>query len=69
MSVDLDRVHTNIVMIDIDGAAELERRARERGVLSVAIGQRRLRLVTHLDLDRAACSRAVEVFAALTATG
>jgi hypothetical protein len=27
------------------------------------VGPRRLRLVTHLDVDRAACERAVKVFA------
>lgn len=67
LSVDLDRVHTNIVMIDLEsgGAADLERRARERGVLSVALGPRRLRLVTHLEIDRGACTRAVEILAEL----
>jgi hypothetical protein len=32
-------------------------------VLCLAVGPRRLRLVTHLDVDRGACERAVQLFA------
>jgi len=65
LRVDLAHVHTNIVMVDLDPgrgtAAELEETARRRGLLFVAIGPRRFRLVTHLDVDRAACERAVAI--------
>jgi threonine aldolase len=68
--VELDpaRVQTNIVMLGlgpglVDGATAV-RRAAERGLLIHAMGARRLRLVTHLDVDRAACERAVEILAA-----
>lgn len=67
LSVDLDSVHTNIVMVDVDAsrgtAIGLAARAAERGLLFVALGPTRLRLVTHLDVDRAACARAVEILA------
>jgi threonine aldolase len=58
-------VDTNIVIADLDGldAATLVERARDRGVLLNAIGPRRIRLVTHLDVDRAACEKAAEVLA------
>jgi threonine aldolase len=69
LSVDLARVQTNMVMVDLaatlPAAAEVEARLAERGVLCLAVGPRRLRLVTHLDVDRAACERAVDVFASL----
>ncbi|HTM21472.1 MAG TPA: beta-eliminating lyase-related protein, partial [Kofleriaceae bacterium] len=69
LKVDLARVHTNIVMVDVapevGGAADLAARAGERGLLFFAVGPARVRLVTHLDVDRAACTRAVDVLAAL----
>jgi threonine aldolase len=73
LTVDLAGVHTNIVMVDVDAARagaradELVTRAAERGLLFHALGPHRIRLVTHLDVDRAACERAVAVFAALLA--
>jgi threonine aldolase len=70
LSVDVDRVDTNIVMVDLDPplvAGELATRARARGVRVGVISAHRLRLVTHLDVDRAGCQRAVEVLAAVAA--
>jgi threonine aldolase len=62
LSVDRERVHTNIVMVDVAAdrctAQELSRRARGRGVLFSPLGAQRVRLVTHLDVDREACGRA-----------
>ena len=67
LSVDVDSVHTNIVMVDVDpargSAPELEAAARKAGLLFIALGPTRLRLVTHLDVDRDACARAVEILA------
>jgi threonine aldolase len=67
LHVDLSRVQTNIVMVDLEpprpAAAEAVARLRAHGVLCLAPGPRRLRLVTHLDVDRAACERAAEVMA------
>jgi threonine aldolase len=66
--VDLATVETNIVIGDLGdkvagGAAGFVERARAGGVLLNAIGPRRFRLVTHLDVDRAGCERAVGVLA------
>ncbi len=66
VAVDVPSVETNIVIWDlraevpIDAAAFVER-SRERGLLLNAIGARRLRAVTHLDVDAAACARGAEV--------
>lgn len=58
---------TNIVIVDLapglPDAAAATARLRERGVLVLPFGPRRLRLVTHLDVDRADCARAVAAFA------
>jgi threonine aldolase len=67
LSVNLEKVQTNIVMVDLatwlpaapDAAAAL----KAAGVLCLPIGPRRLRLVTHLDVDRPSCERAVQLFA------
>jgi threonine aldolase len=63
--VDAGRVVTNIVPLDltkapIDGPS-LGAAAREHGVLVSVVGPRRVRLVTHLDVDDAGIDRAVEV--------
>jgi threonine aldolase len=63
--LDLKTVQTNIVVFelaaDAPDAATVMARAKDRGVLLVAFGPRTLRVVTHLDVDRAACARAGEV--------
>jgi len=65
--VDLDpgAVRTNIIVFDLraDGpdAAAVVARARDHGVLVVAFGSRRIRAVTHLDVDADACRRAAEI--------
>lgn len=57
---------TNIVMIDVlddrFGAAELAGALARRGILVNAVGPRRLRAVTHLDVDDAQVARAVVAF-------
>ncbi len=55
---------TNIVLVDTPGAEDLVGRAAREGVLVTAPGPDVLRLVTHLDVGRRACRRAVEVLAA-----
>jgi len=66
LTVDLAGVQTNILMVDVNDplppAAAFAERLRGRGVLCLAIGPSRLRLVTHLDVSRADCERAVELF-------
>jgi len=63
------RVHTNIVMIDLprDDAARVVAAARERGVLVAATAPRRVRAVTHLDVDRDGVQRAAAVIAEIAA--
>ena len=66
LGVDLSRVHTNIVMIDL-ATASLESviaAAKAQGVLLGTGGPKRLRAVTHLDVDREGCLRAAGVIAA-----
>jgi threonine aldolase len=62
--VDLATVETNVVLIDVPaGAAAVAVSAAcgSDGVLLSAVGPRRLRAVTHLDLDEAAIDRAIDV--------
>jgi len=65
VSVDTAAVQTNIVMVDLRAAdaTDLARHCSERGVLFHALTSRRLRLVTHLDVDDAGVHRALEVIA------
>lgn len=65
IKVDLDSVQTNIVVVDVSGTgmrgAEFIRSVGERGLLiGSGIGEL-VRFVTHMDVDRAACERAVAV--------
>jgi threonine aldolase len=64
--IDLDAVETNIVIFKLAGglsAAALTARLKTRGILMSAVGPSTVRLVTHLDVDRAACITAAEVLA------
>jgi threonine aldolase len=58
---------TNILMLDLDGTAPdadtVSARARDEGVLANPVNARRIRVVTHLDVDARACERAAEVLA------
>jgi threonine aldolase len=67
LSVNLDRVVSNIVLVDLATDLPVGEAAvaalRARGVLCLAVGPRRLRLVTHLDVSRAECERAAGLFA------
>jgi threonine aldolase len=57
--VDVTNVQTNIVMVDVSPRLE------QRGVRAFPFGLRRLRLVTHLDVDREACEEATARIAEL----
>lgn len=65
LSVDPEGVETNIVNIDISGrtAAELVSRLAENGVLVNAVGQFRVRAVTHRDLEIQDIDAALDAFA------
>ncbi len=58
-------VETNIVMVDLDpsgpSASQVVTRGKERGLLFGVITPTRFRLVTHRNVDQAACQRAVEI--------
>jgi len=72
LDVDKTAVHTNIVMVNIVDtghhpavtAPVLAELCKTRGLDIVPINLRRLRLVTHLDVDADQCDRAVEILAA-----
>ena len=68
VEIDLDAVETNIVIFKLApeqikagrSAADLTARLKARGILMSAVGPSAVRLVTHLDVDRAACVKAAE---------
>ena len=70
IALDLDTVQTNLCIFELresvalDAAAFVEA-ARARGLLLNAVGARRLRIVTHLDVDAAGCTAAAGIVAAL----
>ena len=70
LAIDLSRVHTNIVMIDVlHGSADaVIGVAREDGILLGSAGPHRIRAVTHLDVDREGVMRAAGVIAEIAAT-
>src|SRR3954451_11492034 len=65
--VDPAAVETNIVVLDLAtaglAAGDVAAAARDSGVLLSVLGPRRLRLVTHLDVDDRACEQAAGVLA------
>jgi threonine aldolase len=66
VELELAGVETNIVIWELASdcpldAATFVTRARDRGLLLHPIGLRRIRAVTHLDVDTAACARAAEL--------
>jgi threonine aldolase len=68
--LDAATVETNIVIWDLSpdvrmDAAAFVTRAREKGLLLNAVAARRLRAVTHLDVDAKACTAAADLAAAV----
>ena len=66
VSIDPETVETNIVIFGLTGQrtpAELVARLKARNILMSALGHNLIRLVTHLDVDRAACVAAAEAIA------
>jgi threonine aldolase len=65
--IDPQEVATNIVIFDVSAsplaAAEISSRLKQRGVLLNAINPRQMRAVTHYDVDRQGCVRALEMLA------
>jgi threonine aldolase len=64
VSIDLASVQTNILIFDITRpgvtATDVTRRLMEQNILASGINAQQVRLVTHRDVDRAACTRAVD---------
>jgi threonine aldolase len=64
IKIDPRKVATNILIFDISGtgmtSAELSRRLAEQNVLANGVGLDAMRIVTHMDVDRAACTTALE---------
>ncbi len=65
--VDPDSVPTNVVVVDVADARAVVAAAAQEGVLVGAVGPRRVRLLTHLDVPRADAERAAQVLAVLLA--
>lgn len=67
LRVNVGAVETNIVMVDLDerlplSPQELLEALEQRGVLALAVGPRRLRLVTHYDVGEGDVKKAVAAF-------
>jgi len=66
VAIDVDAVETNIVIFKLIGgisAVDVVARLKARGILASAFGPDAIRLVTHLDVDRAACVVAADALA------
>jgi len=64
VEIDPESVETNIVIFGLKGglsATALSSRLKTRGVLANAVGPHAVRMLTHLDVNRAACLRAAEI--------
>jgi threonine aldolase len=65
ISIDPAKVVTNILFFEVSGtsisAPELSRRLKAEGVLANPTNDTTIRMVTHVDVDRAGCERALTV--------
>jgi threonine aldolase len=63
--IDPAKVVTNILIFDVSRsglqAFQISQRLKDRGVLANGVGPAALRMVTHCDVDRAGCERALQV--------
>jgi threonine aldolase len=66
IGIDLETVHTNIVVMDITGLGMDSNRAmgmlQKNGCLVVVFGPRKIRAVTHLDVNEEDVSEAIGIF-------
>jgi len=71
ISVDQEKIVTNIVIFDVRGtgksAAELSAELAKEQILANPSDKYALRMVTHYDVDREGCQRALEVMARIVA--
>jgi threonine aldolase len=65
VTLDLETVQTNIIILNLDSSApdavEIASRAKQQGVLLSVFGPRKLRAVTHLDVGRSQCEKSAEI--------
>jgi threonine aldolase len=66
--IDSERVESNIVIFEVDDAFALVGALDDAGVQVTPLGPSRIRMVTHLDVDRAGCELAVSVIRQTLAT-
>jgi len=61
IKLDPQKVQTNIVVFEISGmtSSDLARRLAEQNILASGINSQATRMVTHMDVDRTGCARAV----------
>lgn len=68
--IDPGSVETNIVIFDISGTGlaprDLSHKLKSRGVLANGVGATSIRMVTHRDVTREQCERALEILAEVT---
>ncbi len=63
ISVNMDRVQTNIVLADFDRpAVDWQNALAEKGIWALPFGDQQMRLVFHMDIDDAMTDRAIEAF-------
>jgi threonine aldolase len=71
IAIDPAKVPTNILVFSVRGtgmsAPEFSQKLAARNVLAGAVSAERMRMVTHMDVDRAACARALEAVQAICA--
>jgi len=60
VDIDPSSVETNIVIFEVPDAVAVTAALAEDGVLVGSLNPRRVRLVTHLDVDAAGIERALE---------
>jgi threonine aldolase len=69
--LDLSRVQTNIVILDVSGTGltsyELSAKLKARGVLMNGISPTQMRALTHFDVSRADCEAALEAISEVAA--
>jgi threonine aldolase len=69
VKIDPGKVRTNILICDISGTGmstdELSRKLGERNVLANGVNGQLMRFVTHLDVSREQCARALETIASV----
>jgi threonine aldolase len=73
IDIDPAQVQTNIVIYDVNrtglSSKEFLERLAQRRVLGGAVDRRRVRMVTHLDVDRRDVERAVQIIAEVVGHG